>query len=249
MLEDAKARRIEQKIGEIEVDRLKPSPPFNNVTVDLAGPFRIKYKEKKVWSLIYLCNNSKALHLQTVENYTAKAVTTALNNVFGVRNLPSKITSDAGKNIGKSRRLFVDTSNKGFTQEDLTVFKEAWPQIEWAVIPPDAPHRVGGAEAMVKTLKRSLRYFPTSSLSIMEFDCALKQIASTVNNRPLGVLTTEDSILTPNQLILGRNYDPTHPGPEVHLDVLLPHVRNIVNNWFDRWNNTVVPEMFKVSRW
>ena len=97
MLEDAKAKRIKQKIGEIEVDRLKPAPPCNNVTVDLAGRFRIKYKEKKVWALIYLCNNSKALHLQTVENSTAKGITTALNSVFGIRNLPSKITSDAGK--------------------------------------------------------------------------------------------------------------------------------------------------------
>ena len=68
----------------------------------------------------------------------------------------------------------MDISNKGFTQEDLIVFKEAWPQIEWTVIPPDAPHRVGGDEVIVKTLKRSLRYIPTSSLSIMEYDCALK---------------------------------------------------------------------------
>ena len=85
----------------------------------------------------------------------------------------------------------------------------------------------------------------------MEFECALKQIASTVNNRTLGVLTTEDSVLTQNYLILGHNYDVTHPpvpGPEVHLTVLFPHVRNIINNWFDRWNNVVVPGMFKVSK-
>ena len=74
MLEEAKTKRIDQKIGEIEVDRLKPSPPFNNVTVDLAGPFRIRYREKKVWALVYLCNNSKALHLQTVESTTAKGL-------------------------------------------------------------------------------------------------------------------------------------------------------------------------------
>ena len=42
---------------------------------------------------------------------------------------------------------------------------------------------------------------------------------------------------------------PPVPGPEVHLTVLLPHVRNIINNWFDRWNNIVVPGMFKVSKW
>ena len=128
-----------------------------------------------------MCNNSKALHLQTVETTTAKGLTTAFNSI---RNLPSKITSDAGKNIKLSRKLFVDTSNNGFSQDDLTVFKEVWPQIEWATIPPDAPHRVGESEAMVKTLQRSLRYIPTSPLTIMEFDCVLKQIASTVNNRP-----------------------------------------------------------------
>ena len=105
---------------------------------------------------------------------------------------------------------------------------------------------------MVKTLKRSLRYIPTSTLSIMEFHCVLTQIASTVNNRPLGYLTSEDSILTPNQLILGRNYDTTHPmvpGPEVNIAFMLPHIRNIISNWFDRWNTAVVPNMFKVSRW
>ena len=166
------------------MNRLKPSPPFNNVTIILVGPFRIKNKEKKVWSLIYLCNNSKALHLQTVETTIAKGLTTAINSIFGIRNLPSKALLMLGRISNSSRKLFVDTSNNGFSQDDLTVFKEAWPQIEWATIPPDAPHRVGGAEAMVKTLQRSLRYIPTSPLTIMEFDCVLKQIASTVNNRP-----------------------------------------------------------------
>ena len=156
------------------------------------------------------------------------------------------------KNIGLTRKLFTDLTNKGFSQDDLTVVKEAWPQIEWSVIPPDAPHRVGGAEAMVKILKRSLRYIPTSTLSIMEFHSVLSQIASSINNRPLGYLASEDSILTPNQLILGRNYNtvhPTIPGPELNIAFMLPHVKNIVSNWFERWHTAVVPNMFKVSRW
>ena len=50
---------------------------------------------------------TKVLLLQNVENYSAKAVTTALNTVFGIRNLPNKIATDAGKNIAKSRKLIL----------------------------------------------------------------------------------------------------------------------------------------------
>ena len=122
----------------------------------------------------------------------------------------------------------------------------------WSVNPSDAPHRLGGAESMVKATKRSLRYLPTSSLTLLEFDAALKNIASTINNRPLGFNINEDEVLTPNQLLLGRNFDPIHtPNPvmEANITVLLPHVRAIVSSWFQRWNNVVIPQLFKISKW
>ena len=105
---------------------------------------------------------------------------------------------------------------------------------------------------MVKVTKRSLRYLPTSSLTLLEFDAALKNIASTINNRPLGFNINEDQVLTPNQLLLGRNYDPIHPpNPvlEANITVLLPHVRAIVSSWFQWWNNVVIPQLFKISKW
>ena len=88
---------------------------------------------------------------------------------------------------------------------------------------------------MVKATKRSLRYLPTSSLMLLEFDAAIKNIASTINNHPLGFNVSEDEVLTPNQLLLGRNYDPVHPPAPVlegNITVLLPHVRAIVSSWF-----------------
>ena len=46
----------------------------------------------------------------TVEiNYSAKAVTTALNTVFGIRNLPNKITTDAGKTSLKAGNLSLNS--------------------------------------------------------------------------------------------------------------------------------------------
>ena len=58
--------------------------------------------------------------------------------------------------------------------------------------------------------------------------------------------------MTPNQLLLGYNYDAVHPPDstrEVNITVLLPHVCAIVSTWFERWNNVMVPQLFKISKW
>ena len=89
---------------------------------------------------------------------------------------------EAGKNIANSRKLIFESLGTGFTKKDLVEIKSTWPQINWTVIPPAAPHRIGAAESMVKATKKSPRYMPTSSLSILEFDTVLKNIASTINN-------------------------------------------------------------------
>ena len=105
---------------------------------------------------------------------------------------------------------------------------------------------------MVKATKRSLRYLPTSSLSLLEFDAALKNIASTINNQPLGFNINKDEVLTQNQLLLGRNFNPIHPPDpvlETNIAVLLPHVRAIVSSWFTQLNNVVIPRLFKISKW
>ena len=140
--------------------------------------------------------------------------------------------------------------NSSLMHKDLKEIQSNWPQITWSVNPPDSPNCLGGAESMVKATKRSLRYLPTSSLLLLEFDAALKNIASTINNWPLGFNINEDEVLTPNQLLLGRNFNPIHPPDpvmETNIAVLLPHIRAIVSSWFLQWNNVVIPQLFKIS--
>ena len=103
------------------------------------------------------------------------------------------------------------------------------------MIPSDTPHRIGGAEAMIPMTKRSLCFLPRSTLSILECDAVLKNIVSTINNRPLGFNLIEDHVLTPNQLLLGHNYTPIHPPAsklEANITVLLPQVKAIMSSWF-----------------
>ena len=169
-----------------------------------------------------------------------EALTKGLNYESRIENLP---TNDA--------KLIHRSLEAGVIKKNLEEIQSTWPQINWTVIPPAAPHRIGAAESMVKATKRSLCYLPTSTLTILEFDAVLKNIASTINNRPLGFNTTEDQVLTPNQLLLGRNYDPILPPDsmrEANITVLHSSLRNIVSSWFKQWNNTVVPQLFKRSK-
>merc|ERR1712105_419046 len=36
---------------------------------------------------------------------------------------------------------------------------------------------------------------------------------------------------------------------EANITVLLPHVKAILSSWFLRWNNIVIPQLFKISKW
>ena len=74
ILDQAKQRTVQQKIGQLNLNCLSPSPPFLDLSKDLPGPFKLKHRERKTWILIYLCNVSEALHLQKNKscNYSLK---------------------------------------------------------------------------------------------------------------------------------------------------------------------------------
>ena len=102
-LEKSIKNPLQQKMGLLHEEALTPSPPFTDVSADLTGPLKLKGRERKTWILVYVCNVTKAVHLEAVESYSAKAITTALAAVFAIRNLSHRIWTDAGRNLTKAR--------------------------------------------------------------------------------------------------------------------------------------------------
>ena len=131
---------------------------------------------------------------------------TTLGKAFAVRNMLAQITTDPGRNFIKAKSLFssdyADTKLKNSIAEEICA---AFSQVIWKILPPGSPWRSGRAEAMVKQVKHSLKCLPTKMLSLMEFCCVLQEITMTINNRPLGRFIGTN-VLTPNMLIMGRNY-------------------------------------------
>ena len=86
----------------------------------------------------------------------------------------------------------------------------------------------------------------------MEFDCIVQQIAATINNRPLSFNLGSEEVLTPNQLLLGRNYDAILPPDnlaEVPVTVLHSHLKTVISTWFKRWESLVLPRLYQVKKW
>ena len=69
------AKRCEQLIGKISPSQLTATQPFPTVSADVSGPYIVWDKSSaksvsQVWALIYLCNITKALHTEIVEDYS-----------------------------------------------------------------------------------------------------------------------------------------------------------------------------------
>ena len=59
---------------------------------------------------------------------------------------------------------------------------------------------------------------PNFKLSLLEFKTLIAEITTSINNRPLGILQNDQQPLTPNHLLLGRNFSPIAPGTTINVD-------------------------------
>ena len=73
-----------QILGQLPADRLHPSPVFDRIGVDYAGPFWVKlgfvHKSvvRKVYVAVFVCFATKAIHLEVVLDQTTLAFLSAL---------------------------------------------------------------------------------------------------------------------------------------------------------------------------
>ena len=89
-----------QMLGQLPVERITPSPVFNKVGVDYAGPINVKhgYVRKptvvKAYICVFVCLSTKAVHLELVSDLTTDAFMGTLRNAeashlsFGVTMAP-----------------------------------------------------------------------------------------------------------------------------------------------------------------
>ncbi|UYV75619.1 hypothetical protein LAZ67_13000765, partial [Cordylochernes scorpioides] len=109
-----RSKVLTQIMGELPLERVVPSRPFQRVGVDLAGPIITKPVLKrskilfKTYIVLFICFSTKAIHLEVVSDLTAEAFIATLRRFTSRRGLPSDIFSDNATNFKLANRVLLD---------------------------------------------------------------------------------------------------------------------------------------------
>ena len=96
-----RGRTEEQRMADLPVDRVDPSPPFLYTGIDCFEPFYTKQgrKEFKRYGLLFTCLSCRAIHLEMLEDLTTDAFLNALRCFIAIRGPVRQIRSDQGTNF------------------------------------------------------------------------------------------------------------------------------------------------------
>ena len=192
-------------------------PPFGIIGIDLCGPYTVKSMTNKratmkVWVVLLLCLNSKAISMELAPGYSTEDFMLAYTNHVSTRGVPSMVHSDRGSQLVAAKKELCDEPLR--YDWDAIAHSTANEGTTWNFCPSGAQWRNGAAEAFVKKFKLSFHHlYKDTKLNYAQLLTAVKRISNILNDRPISVQRTktdsndEDflSPLTPNMLITGRS--------------------------------------------
>ena len=206
-------RRVEQKMSALPAELQLPSPPFSNIGLDLCGPIVVhamtnKRATMKVWNVIFVCLNTKAVTMYLAPGYATEDFMLAYNSHISDHGLPNKVHSDKGSQLVAAGKEIADF------EWDVIAKKASTQGTTWKFAPAGGQWRNGAVEIFVKKFKKSFEVlYKKTCMNYAEMACTVKRVANILNDRPLSVQKSQAAYphkdfllpLTPNMLITGRS--------------------------------------------
>ncbi|XP_063446656.1 uncharacterized protein LOC134726186 [Mytilus trossulus] len=199
-----------QKMASVIDDQKTPDkPPFTFVGIDYFGPLNVKVGRSVVkrYGCLFTCLTTRAVHIEVAHSLTTDSFISAFQRFTSRRGIPEKVYSDNGTNLvsGESElRKYIDQWNKTKISSYMS-----HKDINWTFNPPNASHRGGAWERMIRTTRKILRALANEQLltdeQLLTFMAEAERI---VNDRPITVVSNDSRdlpVLTPNMLLLMKN--------------------------------------------
>lgn len=251
----------DQCMGQVSDVRMKPTPPFYHTATDLFGPFTIKDAVKrrtrgKCFGVIYTCLTTRAVHLDIAENYSTEAFLGTFRRFVSIRGYPCTMHSDNGPQLVAANKELRDVSRE-FDLNSIPKFGSN-KGVKWEFNKSsDAPWLNGACESLIRLVKSGLlRAVGDSVLTFSELQTTMYEVASLLNNRPIGMkpgYNIELGVyLCPNDLLLGHNNLPvptgayaTNEDPRRRLEF----IQSIVSSFWKKWQRDYFPTLFIRQKW
>ena len=104
------APTLQQVMADLPKERLVPyQPPFTYTGLDFFGPFYVKRSRSivKVYDCIFVCFNSRAVHIEDVSSLETDTFIQALLQFISVRGCPKEIGRTMAQILLALRRNFA----------------------------------------------------------------------------------------------------------------------------------------------
>ena len=259
-----KKKEEEQMIALLPKEIGDPCPPFTNVGIDLAGPYQVVSMVKKkatrgssgtlkVWALLVMCLNTRALKVYLVAGYSTEDFLLAWNEFESECGLPRLVHSDRGSQL-------VSASDVVEYNWDV-ISEKSKGQTKWQFCPSGSQWRNGAIESFVKRFKRSLELYKGIKMNFVEMQSAFKRIAAILNSRPIsarfGPKHTESDpdyleMITPNMLLTGRsgiNLPSREYSDEKSPLKRLIYKEELELTWWNKWKVQCFDSLIPSKKW
>lgn len=250
---------VGQKMGQLPLARLKPSPPWSYVGVDLFGPFPTrgevnKRARGKAYGVIFNCFTTRAVHIDLAVDYSSTGFLQVLRRFVSLRGYPSEMYSDGGSQlVGASKELKQVTD--GWDADKLHDFGIT-NGMTWKFSMADSPWQNGVTEILIKGVKKAINHaIGNQVLHFHELQTVFYEVANLVNERPIGRHPTdpEDGVyLCPNNLLLGRATGRVPSGPWRETNNprhRVEFVQNIIKAYWIKWTRDYFPSLIVRQKW
>ena len=247
-----------QEMGLLPEERLKVGPPFNTVMIDLFGPYSVRGEVQKritgkAYGVLFVDLCSRAVHTEVVPGYDTASFLMALRRFTSLRGWPSVILSDRGTQLVAAEKEL--TSMWESMNRDQVYRVSSDNGTVWRFGSADSPWHQGAVEALVKSVKRCIKFSVNDQkLTLTELSTLLYEVSNILNERPLGVLPGDDAdinILTPNMQLIGRPFA-RNPGgwcKDSRLSDRLDLVDEIADRFWKQWTTLYAPTLATQPKW
>ncbi|XP_055633862.1 uncharacterized protein LOC129774185 [Toxorhynchites rutilus septentrionalis] len=248
-------------MSELPASRVTAARPFSVSGVDYWGPILLKpvsrkAAPRKAYVAVFICFNTKTVHLELVPDLSTAKFIQALRRFVSQRGICSEIHSDNGRNFvgaaNELRRLFRNEHHQQAVEQEC--MKNG---IRWCFNPPKVSNFGGLWEAAIASAQKHFyRVLGPNKLADDDMQTLLKQIECCLNSRPLVPLSddhTDFQPLTPGHFLIGSAMKAI---PDMDLTKIpsnrlrhWEHTHKLFQHLWQRWHNEYLSTLQPRSKW
>ncbi|XP_067939480.1 uncharacterized protein [Watersipora subatra] len=246
-----------QKMADLPSDRTDPSSPFMQVGLDCFGPFLVKEGRKslKKYGVIFVCLQSRAVHVELVDDMSTYAFINSLRCFIALRGNVYHIRCDRGSNfVGAANELAK--AFKEMSQDHIKSFLLDR-NCDFVFNSPSASHMGRVWERLIRVFRNIINGILLQShdkLDSASIRTLFYETMSIVNSRPISKIEDDVEPLTPNHLLMIKP-EMVQPPPGVFTSADMyarkrwRRVQHLVNLSWSRWKSEYLQALQNRSKW